>query len=294
MPLLESKSVYDEGVSITQDKVEASFMHDVSVEPAGVATEVICGVDPRLRADWLGDPARAWGVRMVAVRYVCDAVEIHYRLERGQPDIYLDRNVPVLLDDVRVDADCLVTLGIPRRLRNFYCVRTEKRPPDFALDVVGSVQDPWRDWPEKAERYAAVGMRECWRFDMTGECLHPRLQGFRLEGGKYVALPSAGPGGELTIRSEVLGLDFRWCSEKLQVMDPSTGRVYQSVENMWELQALEAAAERGDRAAAARAEKTRQMIAEVMARCDAVLGAPAGNGRLFRDADVLGGSRGSV
>ena len=294
MSLLESKSVYDEGVRITQDKVEAPFMQDVSVEPAGVAHEVICGVDPRSRADWLGDPARAWGVRMVAVQYVCDSVEIHYRLERGQTDIYLDNNVPVRLGDVRVDADCLVTVGIPRRLRNFYCVRTEGQPPDFALDVVGSVQDPWRDWPAKAERYAAVGMRECWRFDMTGECLHPRLQGFRLEGGKYVALPSAGQGGELTIRSEVLGLDFRWCSEKLQVMDPSTSRVYQSMENMWELQALEEAAERGDRAAAARAEKTRQMIAEVMARCDAVLGAPSGNGRLFRGADVPGGGSGSV
>ena len=146
----------------------------------------------------------------------------------------------------------------------------------------------------KAERYAAAGIRECWRFDMTGECLNPRLQGFRLERGDYVALPAAGEGGELTIRSEVLDLAFRWCSERLQVQDPSTGRVYQSAENVRELRALEEAAERGDRAAAARAEKTRQMIAEVMAKCDAVLGAPSGNGRIPRSADLFAASGGSV
>ena len=291
VPALDWRLVYHEGVSAAQNRVEDQFTHDGS---GGVVTEVICGVDPRLKANWLRDPARAWGVRMTAVSYVCDAVEIHYRLERGQTDIYLDNDVPVCRGDVRVDADCLVTVGIPRRLRNFYCVRTEGRPPDFALDVVGSVQDPWRDWPAKAERYAAVGVRECWRFDMTGECLRPRLQGFRLEGGEYVALPSTGEGGELTIRSEVLGLDFRWCSERLQVKDPSTGRVYQSLENVRELQALEEAAERGDRGAAARANKTRQMIARVMAKRDAVLRAVSGNGRIVRGPAVAAGSSGSA
>ena len=53
-----------------------------------------------------------------------------------------------------------------------------------------------------------------------------------------MALPSVGQGGELTIRSEVLGLEFRWCSERFQVKDPGTGRVYQSAENVWELRAL--------------------------------------------------------
>ena len=160
--------------------------------------------------------------------------------------------------------------------------------------VWGSVQDPSRDSPAKAKRYAAVGIRECWRFDMTGECLHPRLQGFRWERGEYVALPAAGEGGELTIRSEVLGLDFRWCSERFQVMDPSTGRVYQSWLNVLELRALEEAAERGNRNAAARLQKPRQMIPEVMVKCDAVLGVPSGNGRIDRGAEVPGGGSGSV
>ncbi len=291
VPVLDWRLVYHEGVSAAQDSIEEQFTHDGS---AGIVTEVICGVDPRLKANWLRDPARAWGVRMTAVSYVCDAVEIHYRLERGRTDIYLDNDVPVCRGDVRVDADCLVTVGIPRRLRNFYCVSTEGRPPDFALDVVGSVQDPWRDWPAKAERYAAVGMRECWRFDMTGECLRPRLQGFRLERGEYVALPSTGEGGDVAIRSEVLGLEFRWCSERLQVKDPSTGRVYQSLENVRELQALEEAAERGDRGATARAKKTRQMIARVMEKRDAVLRTISGNGRIVRGPAVPAGSSGSA
>ncbi len=291
VPVLVRRLVYDEGVGTAQNKVENQSMRDVS---DGVATEVVCGVDPSVKVNWLGAPPSPRGVRMTAVSYVCDAVEIHYSIERDRTDIYLDSEVRVCLGDVRVATDLLVTVGIPRRLRNFYCVRTEGRPPDFALDVVGSVQDPWRDWPEKAERYAAVGVRECWRFDMTGECLHPRLQGFRLERGEYLALPSAGEGGELTIRSEVLGLDFRWCSERLQVKDPSTGRVYQSFENVRELQALEAAAERGDREAGARAKKTRQMIARVMAKRDAVLGAVSGDGGIAGGAAVPAESSGSA
>ena len=291
MPVLESKSVYTEGVSIAQSRIENPFTQVVS---AGVGGEVICGVDPRLKVNWLGEPAGPRGVRMTAVQYVSDAVEVHYRLERDRTDVYLDSEVRVRRGDIRVDADFLVTIGIPRSYGRFYCVSTEGRPPDFALDVVGSVQDPWRDWPAKAERYAAVGMRECWRFDITGECLHPRLQGFRLERGKYVALPAAGEGGELTIRSEVLSLDFRWCSERFQVKDPSTGRVYHSWLNVLELRALEEAAERGNRKAAARLEKTRQMIAEVREKCDAVLGAASGNGRIASGADVPAGSGGSV
>ena len=283
--------VYDEGVSIARQRLENPFTHSVS---AGVGGEVICGVDPSLKVNWLGAPAGPRGVRMTAVQYVSAAVEVHYRLERDRTDVYLDSEVRVRRGDVRVDADFLVTVGIPRPCGRFYCVDTEGRSPDFALDVVGSVQDPWRDWPAKAKLYAAAGMRECWRFDMTGECLNPRLQGFRLERGKYVALPAAGQGGELTIRSEVLGLDFRWYRDRFQVKDPSTGRVYQSWLNVLELRALEEAAERGNRKAAARLQKTLQMIAEVRARCDAVLGAASGNGRLFRGADVPGGGSGSV
>ncbi len=282
--------VYDGGVSIVRKGIEEQFIHD---ESAGGVTEVICGVDPRLKVNGLGEPAGPRGIRMNAVSYVSDAIEIHYRLERDRKDVYLDYEVRVRRGDVRVDADLLVAVGTPRQYGRFYCVRTEGRPPDFALDVVGSVQDPWRDWPAKAERYAAVGVRECWRFDMTGECLHPRLQGFRLECGEYVALPSTGEGGEFTIRSEVLGLDLRWCSERLQVKDPSTGRVYQSWLNVRELQALEEAAERGDRGAAARAKKTRQMIARVMAKRDAVLRAVSGNGRIVRVPAVPAGSSGS-
>ena len=277
-------------MSVARERLENPFTHSVSVGSAGV----ICGVDPTLKLNWLGEPTDARGMRMTAVRYVCDAIEIHYRLERGRTDVDPASEVRVGLGDVRVHTDCLVVIGEPRPLRCYYCVRTQGRPPDFALDVVGSVQDPWRDWPEKAERYAAVGIRECWRFDMTGECLSPRLQGFRLERGKYAALPSAGEGGELTIRSEVLGLDFRWCSERFQVMDPSTGRVYESWLNVLELRALEEAAERGNRKAAARLQKTQQMITEVLARCDAVLGAPSESGRLFSGADLHAGANGSV
>ena len=76
--------------------------------------------------------------------------------------------------------------------------------------------------------------------------------------------------------------------------EPSTGRVYQSLENVRELQALEVAAERGDREAAARAKKTRQMIARVMAKRDAVPRAASGNGGIAGGLAVPAGSSGSA
>ena len=92
-------------------------MHDVSAGSAGVATEVICGVDPRSKANWLGAPPGPRRVRMTAVQYVCDAVEIHYRLGRGQTDVDPESEVRVGLGDVRLYTDCLVMIGKPRPLR---------------------------------------------------------------------------------------------------------------------------------------------------------------------------------
>ena len=60
--------LYAEGASTVQNRVEDQLSHD---ESAGVVTEVICGVDPRLKASWPGAPAGPQGIHMTAVSHTC-------------------------------------------------------------------------------------------------------------------------------------------------------------------------------------------------------------------------------
>ncbi len=60
--------LYAEGVSTAQNRVEDQVVHDVS---AGGVTDVICGVDPRLKLSWPGEPAGPRGIRMTAVSHTC-------------------------------------------------------------------------------------------------------------------------------------------------------------------------------------------------------------------------------
>ena len=108
-------------MSTAQNSVENQLVHDVSDGCDGVAIPIVCGVDPKLKTNWLGEPADPRGVCMSAVAYVSDAVEIHCRIERGRTDVDVDSGVRIRNGDVRVDADLLVTAGSPRRLRCFYC-----------------------------------------------------------------------------------------------------------------------------------------------------------------------------
>ena len=79
---------------------------------------------------------------------------------------------------------------------------------------------------EKRGIYAAMGVREYWRFDPTGACFTPALAGERLEEGEYRGIEVAPePSGRLVGSSAVLGLDL--CMEpglELRLYDPDTGQ----------------------------------------------------------------------
>ena len=103
---------------------------------------------------------------------------------------------------------------------------------------------------------------EYFLFDPTGDYLHPRLQGYRLEGGRYVRLESVS--GRL--HSEQLGLDLVQDGEMLRLHDPATGEFLptsQEQANLIREQADRLAAEarraeeQDQRAAAAEAEVER-------------------------------------
>jgi hypothetical protein len=58
-------------------------------------------------------------------------------------------------------------------------------------------------------------------FDPFGEYLRPRLQGYRLERGKFQPIPLEADG---TLRSQTTGLTFRPEGLRLRLVDTATGR----------------------------------------------------------------------
>lgn len=171
------------------------------------------------------------------VFYARDVLENLFKREGNQPDASISWDAPIYYEQgnpaARVVPDLFVTLGTGGKRRLAYKVWEEGKVPDFVLDVASKLAEGDRDWRGKPARYAAVGVRECWRFDPTGEHFEPRLQGFRWEAGGYVELPASRDGVALTIRSEALGVDLRFDGERLRLRDPRTERVFPTPEEVF-------------------------------------------------------------
>ena len=171
------------------------------------------------------------------VFYARDVLENLFKREGNRPDASISWDAPIYYElgnpAARVVPDLFVTLGTDGKRRLAYKVWEEGKVPDFVLDVASTLAEGDRDWRGKPARYAAIGVRECWRFDPTGEHFEPRLQGLRWEAGGYVELPARRDGVALTIRSEALGVDLRFDGERLRVRDPRTERVFPTPEEVF-------------------------------------------------------------
>ena len=108
------------------------------------------------------------------------------------------------------------------RSSNGYIVSEQGKPPDFVMEVA-SASTADMDTGAKREDYAALGIREYWRFDETGLHHGDRLAGDALEGDSYrpVAIEEIAP-GVLEGYSSVLNLFLRWDHGQLVWWDPDT------------------------------------------------------------------------
>ena len=121
--------------------------------------------------------------------------------------------------------DLLIAFGVSPedyRASNGYIVSEQGKPPDFVIEVA-SASTAEVDTGAKREDYAALGIREYWRFDSTGDHHGDRLAGDSLEGGVYLPLPTeeVSP-GVLQGYSPVLNLVLRWDHGELVWVDPAT------------------------------------------------------------------------
>ena len=146
-----------------------------------------------------------------------------------RPDVYVAGNMLVYyrMNEVaaRLAPDVFVVFGVPDHPRRSYFVWREGKAPDFVLEIA-SASTVDHDLGDKRDRYAAMGVREYWRFDPTGEALDAPLECDVLEDGEYRAVELARDAdGTVWGHSPLLGLDiYAPAGEgRLRLYDPVKG-----------------------------------------------------------------------
>jgi hypothetical protein len=81
-----------------------------------------------------------------------------------------------------------------------------------------------KDQETKPEIYRALGVREYFQYDSSGDYLNPILQGVRLVNNQYEPIPANNIAFDtLWLFSEVLGLELHLISGELRFRVPETG-----------------------------------------------------------------------
>ena len=109
--------------------------------------------------------------------------------------------------------------GVPKWDRPIYKLWEEGEPPTFVVEVT-SDKTRDEDLKDKKGKYLRMGVEEYFLFDPYGDYLDPRLQGYRLDRGRYVSMA---PEPEGAILSRTTGLRLEPEGLKLRLVDPATG-----------------------------------------------------------------------
>jgi Uma2 family endonuclease len=184
-------------------------------------------VDP-LYPDSDGRPLGETDYHSAAMIWLREALQDHFA---ARPDVYVASNLLLYYQrgnpPGRRDPDVLVAKGVGKHIRRSFRVWEENVMPQVLFEI--SSLSTWQeDLYQKRTLYASLGVTEYFLFDPEGLCLDPRLQGFRLEQGDYVALTPDADGG---LESVELGLRFTIEEHMLRLTDMQTGI---AVPTQWE------------------------------------------------------------
>ena len=124
--------------------------------------------------------------------------------------------------------DVIIAFGIDKELTdiaNGYVIDEVGKPPDLVMEIA-SHRTGRRDYIDKREIYANLGVPEYWRFDYTGGRYHDApLAGDLLVDGSYQPIEmTAEPGGVIWGYSEALRLSLCWIERRLRYWDRLQGR----------------------------------------------------------------------
>ena len=190
---------------------------------------------------------------------------------RETPDIWVAGNFFLCYEEgnpnAHVSPDLMVAKGVEKaKVRPNYLL-WEEQPPSLVVEVT-SKSTQREDQGKKKRLYARLGVEELVLFDVLGEYLRPRLQGYSLEGDHYRPLALEADGSLL---SRTTGLLFKPEGKRLRLVDAVTGGRILWEEELEAAHAEEAAARRvaeaqaAEEAAARRAAEAR-VAAEEAAR----------------------------
>ena len=185
--------------------------------------------------------------------YVAGSMALYYR--HGDP-------AAVVVPDV------FVVLGAAhKQARKSYLLWEEGGVvPSFVVEVA-SPSTSRRDATSKRATYERMGVHEYWRFDPLGELIAGRLEGWRLEGGRYERVRAVRAAG--WHRSEALGLELRAERWLLRFHDPRQGR--DLLTHAETSEALRATASKRDQVVRERDGAVRKLDGAVRQRDEAVL-----------------------
>jgi hypothetical protein len=195
------------------------------------------------------------------------------------PDVWVGGNLLLYYEkgnpEKSVAPDVLLTRGIAKWARPIYLLWDEK-PPTLVFEIT-SRRTRREDTGAKKSLYERLGVAELVLFDPYGEYLKPRLQGYRLERGRYQPI-APNRDGSLDLRTT--GLTARPEGNYLRLMDTASGEKLLWNEELEaarraaearavtaeETAAREAAARRAAEERAAAAEERSRALAEELAR----------------------------
>jgi Uma2 family endonuclease len=165
--------------------------------------------------------------------------------------------------DKSVSPDVMLARGVhDKHDRDTWLLWEEGVPPTLVFEIT-SRSTRREDTGRKKDLYEKLGVAELVLFDPFGEYLKPRLQGFRLDRGRYQPIPLS-PDGSLDLWTT--GLTARIEGKQLRLVDTVTREKL-----LWEDELETARRQAEERAAAAEqraaaAEERARALAEELAR----------------------------
>ena len=119
-----------------------------------------------------------------------------------------------------VAPDVMVAKGLQPRERRPNYLLWEEKPPSLIVEVT-SRSTRREDLGKKKSLYERFGTEEYVLFDPLDEYLRPRLQGYRLDRGRFQPMSLEDDG---SLRSRTTGLTFRPEGQRMRLVDSLTGK----------------------------------------------------------------------
>ena len=164
-----------------------------------------------------------------------------------------------------VAPDVILAYDVQLPPRTPYLLWEVGKPPDLVMEVASPSTVKAVDQVIKHRLYQRLGIDEYWQYDPHGDLLAPRLQGWALQQGRYVPIPSSYDQEQEATMLYSTVLDTYWGSidarDELRLWNPK--------EDAWILPDLQEAeradqeAERADREAARAAQAAERADREI-------------------------------